>query len=92
MGASIPAHALTRLVMDTLEERIRRKAYELWEAAGQTGSPDDHWLAAERELQNMQDHSEATFEDVSTDRTLGSEVVPPSADLEDQKPNGIAET
>jgi hypothetical protein len=58
--------------MDTLEERIRRKAYELWEAAGQTGSPEDHWLAAERELQNMQDHSEATFEDVPPDRTLGS--------------------
>jgi hypothetical protein len=54
-----------RLAMDTLEDRIRRRAYELWEAAGQTGSPEDHWLAAEWELtQSSQDHPEATFEDV----------------------------
>lgn len=32
-------------------DRISRRAYELWEAAGrQHGQHDDHWLAAEREL------------------------------------------
>ena len=31
-------------------DRISRRAYELWEAAGrQHGQHDDHWLAAERE-------------------------------------------
>jgi Protein of unknown function (DUF2934) len=35
---------------DTLEERIRARAYELWEHAGRTGDPLDHWLKAEREL------------------------------------------
>jgi hypothetical protein len=36
--------------MDTREDRIRRRAYEIWEAAGRTGDPEDHWFAAEREL------------------------------------------
>jgi Protein of unknown function (DUF2934) len=36
--------------MDTLEDRIRRRAYELWEQDGRTGDPEDHWFEAEREL------------------------------------------
>ena len=32
------------------EQRIRKRAYEIWEEEGRTGSPDDHWLRAEREL------------------------------------------
>ena len=36
--------------MNTLEDRIRRRAYQLWEEAGRSGHPDDHWLQAEREL------------------------------------------
>jgi hypothetical protein len=32
------------------EERIRRRAYEIWEQEGRAGNPDDHWLRAEREL------------------------------------------
>jgi hypothetical protein len=31
------------------EERIRARAYELWEAAGRSGDPQEHWLRAERE-------------------------------------------
>lgn len=32
-------------------DRISRRAYELWEAAGRPhGQHDDHWLAAEREM------------------------------------------
>jgi hypothetical protein len=30
--------------------RIRDRAYQIWEQAGQSGDPEDHWLAAEREL------------------------------------------
>ena len=78
--------------MDTLEDRIRRRAYELWEAAGQTGSPEDHWLEAERELQSSQDHPEATFEDVPLSESAGSEAVPQRADQEGQEPSAIVET
>jgi hypothetical protein len=31
------------------EERIRARAYELWEQDGRSGDPQEHWLRAERE-------------------------------------------
>jgi len=35
----------------TLEHRIRQRAYEIWHAHGQDdGKADEHWLAAEREI------------------------------------------
>jgi hypothetical protein len=35
----------------TLEHRIRQRAYEIWHAAGcAEGNADQHWLTAEREL------------------------------------------
>ena len=35
----------------TLERRIRQRAYEIWHAHGRTdGKADEHWLAAEREV------------------------------------------
>jgi len=35
----------------TLEHRIRQRAYEIWNAHGQSdGRADEHWLAAEREI------------------------------------------
>jgi Protein of unknown function (DUF2934) len=59
--------------MDTREDRIRKRAYEIWDAAGQTGAPEDHWLAAERELQAVQDQPEASFDEAtaSTSAPLG---------------------
>jgi hypothetical protein len=30
--------------------RIRERAYKLWEEADRTGVPENHWLRAEREL------------------------------------------
>jgi Protein of unknown function (DUF2934) len=36
--------------MDTLQDSIRRRAYEIWEQAGRSGDPEDHWLQAEHEL------------------------------------------
>ena len=33
-----------------LEQRIRERAYELWEREGRSGDPEDHWSRAEREL------------------------------------------
>jgi hypothetical protein len=40
-----------RKMEQTLEHRIRQRAYEIWHAHGQTaGTADEHWLAAEREV------------------------------------------
>jgi hypothetical protein len=36
---------------DALDERVRRRAYELWESEGRpAGREHDHWLQAEREV------------------------------------------
>ena len=55
--------------MDKREEKIRVRAYEIWERQGRTGDPEDHWHEAERELKaeeataTSQDRSEATVEE-----------------------------
>ncbi len=56
--------------MDNREEKVRVRAYEIWERQGRTGNPEDHWLEAERELkaeegspETSQDRSEATVEE-----------------------------
>ena len=57
--------------MDNREEKIRVRAYEIWERQGRTGDPEDHWFEAERELKaeeappetSSQDRSEATVEE-----------------------------
>jgi hypothetical protein len=38
-----------------IEEKIRRRAYEIWESEGRVGDPQDHWLRAERELRGSND-------------------------------------
>lgn len=35
-----------------LEQRIRERAYEIWESEGRSGNPEDHWSKAEQELNN----------------------------------------
>jgi len=54
------------------DEKIRMKAYEIWERQGRSGSPEDHWFEAERELRaedeptgTAQERSEATVEEAS---------------------------
>lgn len=32
------------------EDKIRQRAYEIWESEGRAGTPEDHWYRAEREL------------------------------------------
>jgi hypothetical protein len=61
-----------RQAMDNREEKIRARAYEIWERQGFTGDPEDHWLEAEREIaaekqttETSQDRSEATVEEAS---------------------------
>jgi hypothetical protein len=58
--------------MDDRDEKIRMRAYEIWECQGRTGSPDDHWFEAERELrakeepaETARDRPEATVEEAS---------------------------
>ena len=36
--------------MDVDLERIRLRAYEIWESEGRGGDPMEHWLRAEREM------------------------------------------
>ena len=62
-GATIAADSVKRQTVNTREDRIRRRAYELWQQAGQSGTPEDHWLQAEREL--AADRPEATVEDAA---------------------------
>jgi hypothetical protein len=50
----------------TSEERIRQRAYEIWEREGRASDPHDHWYRAERELNESQpEQSFATVEDAS---------------------------
>jgi len=35
-----------------LEQRIRERAYEIWESQGRSGNPEDHWSRAEQKLNN----------------------------------------
>jgi hypothetical protein len=37
---------------DDREQRIRRRAYEIWEQEGRRGDPEDHWVRAEHELRD----------------------------------------
>ena len=45
--------------MDHREERIRTRAYEIWERQGRRGNPEDHWLEAERDLKAEERPSDA---------------------------------
>jgi hypothetical protein len=50
---------------DDQREKIRRRAYELWEQNGRAGDPEDHWFRAERELTDRpRDPLEATVESI----------------------------
>jgi hypothetical protein len=57
--------------MNNRDEKIRMRAYEIWERQGCSGSPEDHWFEAERELkadeptETAQDRSAATVEEAS---------------------------
>ena len=35
-----------------LEQRVRERAYEMWESGSRCGDPEDHWARAEQELKN----------------------------------------
>lgn len=64
--------------MDQREERIRTRAYEVWERQGRRGNPEDHWLEAERALKAEDGSSEAASD--RSDATV--EEAPPVAAVE----------
>ena len=51
-------------IVNSQDDRIRQRAYEIWENEGRTGNPEDHWFRAEQELADQgQERSDATVED-----------------------------
>ena len=45
------------------DEKIRQRAYEIWEREGRTGNPEEHWFRAERKLADWgQERSDTTSE------------------------------
>ena len=40
--------------MNLSDDRIRERAYQLWQEAGEIGAPEDHWYRAEHELKEKQ--------------------------------------
>jgi hypothetical protein len=53
----------TAAIATSQDERIRQRAYEIWEREGRTGNPEDHWFRAQRELDEQgQERSDATVE------------------------------
>jgi hypothetical protein len=62
---------LGRQAMDDWEEKVRVRAYHIWERQGRTGNPYDHWHEVERELRAEEtagtstDRAEATAEEAT---------------------------
>jgi hypothetical protein len=57
--------------MDDWEEKVRMRAYQIWERQGRTGNPFDNWHEAEQELKAEEaagtstDRPEATVEEAT---------------------------
>ncbi len=75
--------------MGNREDKIRVRAYAIWEREGSTGDPQDHWYRAERELSEApQERSGATVEDappVSAVGAVDSVGGKPAADINTPK-------
>jgi hypothetical protein len=44
-----------------LIERVRARAYQIWEGNGREGNPEEHWLQAEREILGKDAAPEQSF-------------------------------
>src|ERR1700681_4832695 len=51
-----------------LIERIRARAYQLWEGNGREGNPEEHWLQAEREVLGNDAAAPETFSGAAAGR------------------------
>jgi Protein of unknown function (DUF2934) len=45
-----PVSTDTGAATDRDSERVRRRAYQIWESEGRSGNAEEHWLRAEREI------------------------------------------
>jgi hypothetical protein len=50
------------------DERIRQRAYEIWESEGRGGNPEDHWVRAEQDLADTRQESVDTVEETASPR------------------------
>ncbi|WP_262273406.1 DUF2934 domain-containing protein [Microvirga yunnanensis] len=74
--------------MNDWEEKVRVRAYHIWEQQGRTGNPFDHWHEAEEQLRaeeaagTFQDRPEATVENATPVEAVEAEeaATPGSAD------------
>src|SRR5918994_1417921 len=68
---------------ETEEERIRRRAYEIWEAAGRPdGREQEHWFAAEHESDLGENSSASLGTPINpeeTNPTVRNSGAPPNA-------------
>ena len=55
-----------------LENKIRERAYEIWQQQGYSGLPEDHWFAAEREFAGASGSDPAVRADPGKDSPRGS--------------------
>jgi Protein of unknown function (DUF2934) len=77
--------------MDDWEEKVRLRAYHIWERQGRTGNPYDHWHEAERELRaeaaatNAGDRPQATTQEATPVEAVKAEQAasPNSTDTKD---------
>ncbi|WP_262269109.1 DUF2934 domain-containing protein [Microvirga yunnanensis] len=73
------------------EEKVRVRAYEIWERQGRMGNPFDHWHQAEREIKDEEaagtstDRPEATVEEATPVEAVKAEqaATPASSDNKD---------
>jgi hypothetical protein len=77
---------------DDLDDKIRQRAYELWEQQGRTGDPEDHWFQAERELtRHSMDPLGATVAEVPpADAVRSAEAADPAQAGIPQESDGAA--
>ncbi|MFC7051145.1 DUF2934 domain-containing protein [Hansschlegelia quercus] len=72
--------------MDELTQKIRERAFQLWEEAGRPeGQEDEHWAQAERDIRGSGDESES--EESRLDKSL-EETFPSSDPLSESQPGG----
>jgi len=68
--------------MDDREEKIRVRAYQIWERQGCSGSPEDHWLEAELELKDGEGQQRAPWDsfEATVEQALPVEALDPDTD------------
>lgn len=76
--------------MSDLDERIRRRAYELWERAGRPDrTPDQFWFEAEQDIEKESGRGDDASGDIArldAERLKGGSRAPAAAPNPDERP------